>query len=416
MRPCAVLACLVGWSSAVPSWVCFHVCVRVFATGLSRVSCPGLRFLELRISRNLFHQVLTVFSIKAFDYVWRKSSLDRIGRCEKRLHPTHKRLEPSPAFARISMTDVTSGTMLVEIPEGLHAGEEMIVIAGDHEFSITIPPGCRAGSLIEVSLPDPQPEPDGTFVQQSSQYAEVQLPPDCQVGDELQVELPQGLISFTVPEGSVPGTSIRIALTPERGSTPELGRNGNPADGMEDAAMTPPDSAPQSPVAAGSEMPASSFWIGLDVEVLRNDGRRTFATIEDIDDSSGTYTLSMADGRMKVREHACPKRTWPLGCHVSNRLCPSSVADLSLTSPRIVLIPATCLPCPTQYMVEEEDLRHFRAGKFRTGDPVWMRVGDRECGARVAGFDDDDETYSVRFASGKVLDSLGYDRIRKYAA
>ena len=74
------------------------------------------------------------------------------------------------------------------------------------------------------------------------------------------------------------------------------------------------------------------------------------------------------------------------------------------------------MPCPTQYMVEEEDLRHFRSGKYRTGDPVWVRVGDREFGARVADFDDDDDMYSVRFADGKILDSLSYDRIRKFAA
>ena len=58
------------------------------------------------------------------------------------------------------------GMVVVEVPAGLHAGQDMIVIAGDQEFTVRIPTGCRAGSLIEVALPDLQPEPEGAVGQQ----------------------------------------------------------------------------------------------------------------------------------------------------------------------------------------------------------------------------------------------------------
>ena len=50
-------------------------------------------------------------------------------------------------------------TVVVEIPAGLVAGDEMLVQAGEQEFIVVLPAGVVAGELLEVTLPAPAPAP-----------------------------------------------------------------------------------------------------------------------------------------------------------------------------------------------------------------------------------------------------------------
>ena len=107
---------------------------------------------------------------------------------------------------------------------------------------------------------------------------------------------------------------------------------------------------------------SNGFFIGLGVEVLRTDGRRTFGTIESTDYDSGTYTVRMTNGQLK-------------------------------------------------WMVEEEDLRHYRAGKYHTGDLVIVKGCERirdgkMCEARIAGYDEYNRNYSVRLKDGTIVTAV----------
>ena len=69
-----------------------------------------------------------------------------------------------------------------------------------------------------------------------------------------------------------------------------------------------------------------------------------------------------------------------------------------------------------KYMVEESDLGHTHAGAYLTGDDVTVRLGPREREARVAGYDDDDGTYSVRCDDGKLIGGVKRTNIRRPSA
>ena len=61
-------------------------------------------------------------------------------------------------------------------------------------------------------------------------------------------------------------------------------------------------------------------------------------------------------------------------------------------------------------MVDEEDLQHLIAGQYRIGDAVSVHLARggsrREREGRIAGYDDDDGTYSVYFSDGDVVDRI----------
>ena len=87
-------------------------------------------------------------------------------------------------------------------------------------------------------------------------------------------------------------------------------------------------------------------------------------------------------------------------------------------SSRLLLPPLTSAPhaapdSSIKYLVEEEDLSHFRAGKYHTGDKVIATIEGRERKARVANYDDDYGTYTVRLQDGEEVEELSYDKVRK---
>jgi hypothetical protein len=260
------------------------------------------------------------------------------------------------------------GTVVVTVPEGLMPGDEMNVSAGDQEFVVVVPPGCFAGSAIEVALPPP--EPQGSFM-------DVDLPPDCRPGDELTVDIDgTGPVTFTVPDDCQ--SPVRIALPGKISIYGDLPANG--VAGQPDQSLNlPPESPAARDVGTGAHrvyqdptsvewVGSNGFFIGLGVEVLRTDGRRTFGTIEATDYLGGTYTVRMTNGQMK-------------------------------------------------YMVEEEDLRHYRAGKYHTGDLVIVkgepRIRDgKMCEARIAGYDEYDARYSVRLNDGQIVRDVQLDCLK----
>ena len=112
--------------------------------------------------------------------------------------------------------------MQIEVPAGLGPGDAMSVMAGDQEFTVTVPDGVGEGMLIEVDLPvaedpgaGPSEEPPAT--------------------ERVVLEVPQGIYPgqvFTVathwggefeiacPDGVGPGDSIEVELPTQEASAP----------------------------------------------------------------------------------------------------------------------------------------------------------------------------------------------------
>ena len=86
--------------------------------------------------------------------------------------------------------------------------------------------------------------------------------------------------------------------------------------------------------------------------VLRSSGEYSRGRIDGADAASGTCTVRMDDGRLK-------------------------------------------------YLVEMDDLRHFRAGAFHTGDIVSHEATGMA--AAVAEFDEDSDTYTLLLRTGQRL-------------
>ena len=307
----------------------------------------------------------------------------------------------SASMSKSCASKNTSGALhsmkaLVQVPSGVQPGQEMTVTLGEQEFLVEVPPGCESGSMIEVVLPSFEAPMHSTVIVENT--VDVEVPPGCGAGDELMVTTDSGSFAFTVPDDYVAGSPVIVAVPPALEAdddaladsyTPRAGgdepRTRHPYPVFEDetsAAQAPAHSTPNrrskrltteaacvehdKPVPHVFE-PQCKFWVNLEVEVLRTDGRRTCATIQATNYSSGTYTIKTHDGRMK-------------------------------------------------YFVEEEDLAHLWAGKYRTGDAVRVRFGQRERDARIAGHDDEDGTYSVIFADGDIVDQIRRTRITQQAS
>lgn len=262
-------------------------------------------------------------------------------------------------------------TVVVTIPEGLQPGDEMAVAAGDQEFVVVVPPGCFAGSDLEVALPPREPEAQG------GSFVDVELPPGCQPGDELTIDVDgTGPITFTVPDDCQ--SPVRLELPPKVSLYGDRPSKSGPG-ASEQSSDPPPESPGGRDLGTGEHrvyqdptgvewVGSNGFFVGLGVEVLRTDGRRTFGTIVDTDYLSGTYNVRMTNGQMK-------------------------------------------------YMVEEEDLRHYRAGKYHTGDLVIVKGeqrirGGKMCQARIAGYDEYESRYSVRLDDGQIVHTVELDCLK----
>ena len=277
----------------------------------------------------------------------------------------------------------------VVLPDGVETGEEIVVTSPDgQEFTVTVPPGLTGGCEMDVDLPSAERESSPVSV-----TVTVFVPSGCGAGDEVTVDYEGETFGVVLPSGSSEGMPIDVELSlshPEDndGFPPAFNflpcfsrdRTPTPTPKASPAARRPP-SAPAAPSPSSKRPPMrspatarpppsmqppslpppptrfSTFCVGLPVEVWRSEGRWSRGTIDAVDDASCTCTLRMEDGRLK-------------------------------------------------YLVEETELRHYRAGAFDVGDMVNARLGSGGDAsgltrAAIAGYDDDSATYSLLLRSGK---------------
>ena len=233
--------------------------------------------------------------------------------------------------------------MEVDVPAGLCAGDEMCVMVGDQELVVLVPAGCMAGDTIKINVPPSEP---------AALLVDVVVPPTSRPGEQLEVTIDGTTMTFTVPKDCVPGSPVSIAI-PQHAKYADNEAGSSSATDLPSTSLLPSVAQP----GLGEAPPQSKFWVGLEVSVLRTDGRRTFGIVEATDWASATYTLRMNDGRMK-------------------------------------------------HMVGEADLEHLWAGKYRTGDPVTVRMGRRSREGRITSHDDEDGTYGVIFGDGETVDGV----------
>jgi len=246
--------------------------------------------------------------------------------------------------------------MQVEIPDGLYPGDAMSIMAGDQEFTITVPDGVGPGMMIEVDLPvdegGPSDEPPET------EPVIIEVPPGLGPGDVFTVATAWGgEFEIAVPDGVGPGEQIQVELPtqaaheaaggapaepppPPPATTPwELvgrraalcgliakailnGRKGTvrsynadkdrlvvTIDGMhpdvavafrnlkelppDDAIMHLPDTEPP------EAPPAGVHYVGDRVKVERSNGSMSFATIVEYDEVMEVYTVDVGSGVLK---------------------------------------------------------------------------------------------------------------------
>ena len=274
------------------------------------------------------------------------------------------------------------------VPPGCAGGDEVLVdISENEEVLVTVPHGAAAGQCITVD------------------FLEVTTPSGCTEGDEIICCDPEGN-SFTcvVPRGCQPGSKFTVQPPSPQHPPPPLPGEEEEEEEEEDALIsaatsealqrlglsekacwsvsssptssidssssadtciaTPHDGWQMSPslLLPAAPPPPKLLCVGLCVEVLRSNGSYTRGTIDAVDEHSLTYTVRMDDGRPK-------------------------------------------------YLVEQEDLRHFRAGAFHVGDRVSVALPSGRELAAIAEFDEDSESYTVLLQrSGKretfVSDSM----------
>ena len=251
----------------------------------------------------------------------------------------------------------------------VHVEENMA--SESHRFLVCLPAGVKSGDSITVTA-------EGT-------NWPVIVPEGCIAGMEIEVCLaptPGGndhakLDAFEVvcPVSCGPGDAVNIeaasgaqfqATVPQGCGPGSVFLVELPSAG---ARIESEDNTPSACSAATTATsPFSSFEIGVDVEVLRTNGSYTRGRIDGTDYASGTYTIRMDDGRLK-------------------------------------------------YLVEQEDLRRYRIGAYRTGDVVSICWGSgrKQQGQRaeavLCGYDDESETYTVALAGGQHVHFVTEDEM-----
>lgn len=175
---------------------------------------------------------------------------------------------PAPApHGAAGAEDVRDEMMLVEVPDGLGEGDEMIVTVGGRELIVIVPPGCRAGSTVELEVAPPSliedhenddeeeenEEPPPSAWSEDT-FVDIELPPDCEPGQEMEVEVAGSArpISFIVPKEGAAASPVRVLL-------PRTAPNGG-------SSMDPLTLPPPYPVDMTSA--SSSPW-----EALPHDGK-----------------------------------------------------------------------------------------------------------------------------------------------
>lgn len=295
--------------------------------------------------------------------------------------------------------------MLVSVcvPDGVYEGQEFTVACDGREFLVVCPDNAGPGDEVELTVsPPPPPEPPDVV--------EVVVPDGLLSGDEFLVEA-AGAAPFycLVPEGCAGGSLIAV----------ELPRPGGSCDGAPEAAagLSPPlmrerratveddsyrgargDAAKLRP--PPTQTPAGAFFLGQvgphrphgppppraaparlapapasprpprrpqTVDVFRSDGSWSRAYVEEYEERGETYTVRLADGRLK-------------------------------------------------HFVERDELLAIKAGSFVLGRLVRYTDGDRwDCRGELAfvdDFDDGSGTYTLRREDGRLAFYVTEDEVR----
>ena len=232
----------------------------------------------------------------------------------------------------------------VLVPEGCTAGMLIdIEVSGGRYLQLRIPEGCTEGMMLEVE----------------EQIEAVQDEPELSLDEEPELQrLQPRYIDIVVPEDTLPGDEI-IVEDPATGYSYAVCVPKGCASGSSlniqlpfEPAHEPPQEAANACVGIGSQY--SLFCIGMAVEVYRSNGSWTRGCIDASDEASGTCTVRMEDGRIK-------------------------------------------------FMVEQEDLRHYRAGAFLTGAAVAVQRRGTIVRGIILEYDDASESYLVQCVDGERL-------------
>lgn len=188
------------------------------------------------------------------------------------------------------------------IPNGLRAGDVMVVSVDGHEFDVVVPTGARSGDVVCVN-----PPAEWNLCGES---LDVDVG-DARPGEELLVQHEGLSFSFIVPHGHRPGSSLSVEI-------PDLQADSSGEWSEEAAAATSWVDAEEQ----RSVLRIDEFFPGEDVEVLRSSGGYTPATVEVADWESGTYTVRLLDGRLKYMVEESDMRhgragTYEVGARVS---------------------------------------------------------------------------------------------------
>lgn len=239
-------------------------------------------------------------------------------------------------------TGARSNEVEVVVPDGVFAGEEIVVAIGDDELIVTVPAGLKEGDHMVVEVPVKEDEllavkvPDGVS---GGQEMLIETPD----GRQLVVDVPMGLSSGDIMDVSVPRASTQPLSASSPSPPPKQPPMKPPPrlpplkslDSMGDApasainssmplhpqaplqqTLPPSTSALAAPAAAertaerlqapelsddsdDEEDAGAKFGVGAPVEVLRSDGRWTLAKVTDYDEYGCTYTIQVSDGRLK---------------------------------------------------------------------------------------------------------------------
>jgi hypothetical protein len=214
----------------------------------------------------------------------------------------------------------------VVVPDGTGSGDELVVDVEGLKYLVSVPSGLSAGETFFVTLPQSPPLSLAPTTDLSPSLAaptvEVIVPDECSAGElfVVTVETSQGPVDFEVrvPDGCSCGSRLLVEVPPHYAAGPAVPST-PPLIGSCEAqarsvgspnlhALSTPssfDMRPSSPPheLSGSESSADesrpTFPLGAPAEVLRTDGMWTLVTVVDHDQHGNTYTVRLADGRLK---------------------------------------------------------------------------------------------------------------------
>jgi len=94
-------------------------------------------------------------------------------------------------------------TVVIKVPEGKQAGDEMVIEGHLGKFRVNVPEGLKAGDEFNLEIKEPNPEPD---------IVTVKVPEGNQAGDEMVIEGHLGKFKVNVPEGLKAGDEFQIKI------------------------------------------------------------------------------------------------------------------------------------------------------------------------------------------------------------